>query len=288
VGTARPSGATRDNLRAAARTDEVLIPPMKGLTECALLVVLALTAGSQQVFAQRLACSTIQSGETAAQVAVRITGHARNRHEPWFQIMDPAASRFIAKAQYDRIRPGWHACIVNEPVTSDHRRGNTRTAAAARVRAASSDIARTLLAGIQTDPVWSVVIVLVMPAFAWYVADRYWKDRQAVIDIMARFGEAFIREFERPLTQSRSPEPAIRSRLRFRPYQGRLEVFLAPSAGRSYPNLSDHRQNVEYDMGRVLQVLGNQAFVSGHLHQQGQWVVVPFRVQVREQQEGVT
>ena len=95
---------------------------MSVITRCALFIVLALVAESPQALAQRLACATIRPRETTADVARRVTGDARNRYEPWFQILDPAASRFIAKAQYDHIRPGWRACIVNEPLrTETHR-----------------------------------------------------------------------------------------------------------------------------------------------------------------------
>ena len=81
----------------------------------ALLVVLIAGAAPKPALAQPLACSTIRPGQTAAQVAARIAGRAQSRHEPWFQIVDPAAKRFIPKAHYDLIHPGWQACIVNEP-----------------------------------------------------------------------------------------------------------------------------------------------------------------------------
>ena len=103
---------------------------------------------------------------------------------------------------------------------------------------------------------------------------------------MTRFGEAFVREFERPLIESRAPARALRSRLRFRPHQGQVEVLLAPAHERSYPNLSDHRNNVAYDTQRVLQALRNPPFVSGAPHQRGEWVVIPFQLKVREKQEG--
>ena len=64
-------------------------------------------------FSQSSVCHPIRGGETATQLARRITGEGRNTYQPWFQIMD-ASSRFVPKSQYDRIRPGWRACIVKE------------------------------------------------------------------------------------------------------------------------------------------------------------------------------
>ena len=82
----------------------------------------------------------------------------------------------------------------------------------------------------------SPFLMLAIP-FAGYAADRYLQDRQAVIDVMTQFGDAFVREFERPLIESRDPARALRSRLRFRPHQGQVEVLLAPARARRYPNL---------------------------------------------------
>jgi hypothetical protein len=65
-------------------------------------------------------------------------------------------------------------------------------------------------------------------------------------------------------------------------------VCLAPTGGRRYPNLADHRQNVEYDIARVLDVLGGQSLSIGPLHQQGPWVVIPLEFTSRQQQAGVT
>src|SRR5688572_767667 len=89
----------------------------------ALCVLLAVIASSSHALAQRLACAAIRPRETAAAVARRLTGDARNRYEPWFQIVDPRTSRFVSKGHYEHIRPGWRACIVNEPVRPSGTRG---------------------------------------------------------------------------------------------------------------------------------------------------------------------
>lgn len=240
---------------------------MNVFARAALMIALAASA-SPALSAQQWTCYTILPGDTVARAATRITGSPHTRHEPWFQIVDPARSRFVAKAQYDHVHPGWRACVLR-----------------ASVMTAPHGIAAAT-AGFVLDPLWvAVLLVLVIP-FAGYAADRYVQDRQAVIRVMTRFGEAFVREFERPLIESRTPARALRSRLRFRPHQGEVEVLLAPAHERSYPNLSDHRNNVAYDTQRVLQALRNPPFVSGAPHQRGEWVVIPFQLKVREKQEG--
>ena len=58
----------------------------------------------------------------------------------------------------------------------------------------------------------------------------------------------------------------------------RLEISIAPGAGRRYPNLADHKRNVEYDVNRVMRLLGNHFVVSDRLRAAGKWVVVPIRL----------
>ena len=98
--------------------------------------------------------------------------------------------------------------------------------------------------------------------------------------LMTLFGERFIREFERPLLLPGSDARALDSRLRFIPRQRRLDILLAPRNGHTYPNLSDHRVNVEYDVGRVLQRLKDKRFVSERLSVKGRWVIVRCRFSV--------
>jgi hypothetical protein len=231
--------------------------------------MVAAGAASARLSAQEWTCYPIEAGDTAAYVAARIAGSADARHQPWFQIVDPARSGFVAKARYDHILPGWRACVLRAPVAVE--------------RAA---IAATPVRNL--NPLWLAAILMLLAPFAVYAVDRYLQHRQAVIDAMTRFGEAFVREFERPLIESRAPARAVRSRLRFRPHQAQVQVLLAPAGARSYPNLADHRKNVAYDTERVLQALRHPPFVSGPPHQDGDWVVIPFQFQVREQQESVT
>ena len=102
------------------------------------------------------------------------------------------------------------------------------------------------------------------------------------------FGERFVHEFARPLVRVNPSEPVVEARLRVRPHRAEVDVLLAPRGGRPYPNLVDHRQNVEYDVERVLQVLKDQRFVRGPLYAQGRWVVVPLQLKVNPTRKGHT
>jgi hypothetical protein len=247
------------------------------IARCTAAVALTVTAGVQPALANRFTCFVIQPGDTAAHLALLLTGDAAHRHEPWFQIVDPAASRFISKAEYGRILPGWHACVAEGRVRSELipvKEGPGE--AARRVQPPSADIIRKL-ATIGFTDVWWGVSVLLVTLVAWRFATSYSKDRRTLVNIMTLFGERFIREFERPLMRPGSDDRALKSRLRFIPRQRRLDILLAPRNGRTYPNLSDHRKNVEYDVGRVLQLLRDGRFVSERLSVQGRWVIVRCR-----------
>ena len=113
-------------------------------------------------------------------------------------------------------------------------------------------------------------------AVIWSGVDEYLGQRKQMLVAMQRFGEAFVHEFERPLIQYGDTRRPIQSRLRANVHRGTLEILLAPTRGRRYPNLSDHRKNVEYDVARVLQRVRDPSFVGGSLYAQGEWVVVRF------------
>jgi hypothetical protein len=135
---------------------------------------------------------------------------------------------------------------------------------------------------------WAVpLVVVVFGLVLTWVAGRYLGDRQACLDTMRGFGDRFISEFERPLFRSCASERAVKSRVRFTPRRQTLEVLLAPAEGRSYPNLFDHKRNVEYDVERVLRRLRDASFTNGPLYAEGPWVVIPFRLETGRQQEGV-
>jgi hypothetical protein len=95
---------------------------------------------------------------------------------------------------------------------------------------------------------------------------------------MQRAGEQFVMAFARPLIDASSSAPPIEARLRFIRHAQRLEISIAPGAGRRYPNLVDHKRNMEYDVNRVMRSLGNHFVVSDDLRAAGKWVVVPIRL----------
>ena len=231
----------------------------KRLRCAALLVVGAAALAPRVASAQQWVCHSFAPGETAAGAARRIAGDAKARHQERFQIFDPSVSKFVAKNRYGRIRPGWVACTLGQ--SAPVHLGAAATPTAVR----------------RPHPLLIVPILLLAMSFGLYEFDRRWRRRRAAIIDMAQFGRLVIREFEKPLVQPRDPRPALKSQLRFKPYRSRLEVLLAPAVGRSYPNLSDHRKNVEYDMERVQHVLGDTPFVSDSIRQRGEWVVLSFR-----------
>ena len=122
----------------------------------------------------------------------------------------------------------------------------------------------------------AVAIVLLIAAFA----AATWRSRRTrpIPPLMRRAGEEFVAAFARPLLDASSRVPPIRARLKFVRGKRQLEISIAPGPGRRYPNLVDHKSNVEYDVTRVLQLLGAQFEMSDRLRTAGKWVVVPIRV----------
>lgn len=246
--------------------------PTKRLRCLALLVVAGVALPAGTASAQQWVCYTLFPGETAAAAALRIAGDARQEYYESFQILDPSVSKFVAKSRYGRMRGGWLACTWDV---------SGRPAQLGIARSPAKGV------GVHPDPLWYLIVLVLLGSCAVYKFARGWEGRQATVGAMTQFGESVIREFERPLTQSRDPLPVLRSRLRVKPYRKSLDVFLAPAPGRSYPNLRDHRKNVEYDIERVRQVLDDQTFVSDSMRQSGEWVVLSFRAKRHQKQAGV-
>ena len=91
---------------------------------------------------------------------------------------------------------------------------------------------------------------------------------------LRRAGEEFVAAFARPLIDPSTDTPPIRARLRFVRRMEQLDICIAPNTGRCYPNLLDHKRNVEYNVDRVMQLLGTRVVVSDRLRSEGRWVVV--------------
>lgn len=291
-----------------------------------LPIVLVLAVLPTDAFAQSLVCQPIRRGESATQAARRVTGNGRNVYQAWFQIMNPA-SRFIPKSQYNRIRAGWQACVIKSATpgtasTALHLTAPDETApdqpeapdasdaleasgvpdaratptplatigvvdgARAGVQSAASDILR-MIASLDLTMVW-LGAALVVPWFGWRIVDDYLARRKTASIVVRHFADRFVDEFERPLLRYPSGERPVRSRLRCGARLGRFDILLAPGEGRRYPNLSDHKKNVEYDVARVMHVLADDSFVSGPPYTHAGWIVVPFRFTAGPKQSGVS
>lgn len=251
-----------------------------------LLPLLFAAGAARPVLAQPFFCTPIRPGETAPQVARRITGEASGARESWFQIMDPVTSRFLPKARYGNVRAGWHACVATGlPAVAPAVTSHASATPSRHFQTAYADVLRLVRSPDADLELWIVLLALI--AIATHSADHYFKDRDKVVTAMRQFSRKFVREFERPLVDSDRSVAPIQSRLRLAPHASRLDILIAPGAGRRYPNLTDHRNNVEYDLKRVLGVLRDEPFVTGRPYMDGRWVVLPFSMKPAITQAGV-
>lgn len=295
--------------------------PISRIVRYAWPIVLLLTVGPMTAFGQSFVCHAIRRGETATEVARRVTGSTRNTYQAWFQIRN-ASSRFVPKSQYNRIRAGWQACVskavaqsllskaqlVEGPDVLDasdesepSKPSAVADALAMPVVLASAEavaVAGDGPSSIASDVPRAIRLVdltmmwlgaaLIVPWFGWRIVDGYLVRRKTASIVMRHFARRFVDEFERPLIRYHDGEHPVRSRLRCNTRRGRLDILLAPGVGRRYPNLSDHKKNVEYDVSRVVDALADDSFVSGRLYTQSGWVVVPFQFKAGPKQPGVT
>ena len=244
-----------------------------GFTVAALSAPLSAPAAGQQPV-----CVTVRTGDTASGAARTLTGNVRSVAASWFYIVEPGGSR-IPKTRYDNIPSGSRACVVTR-VTSPH--GESWPAARA---------SRPMNSGM-ADAFTTAELALMWAALAftgvlmWRSVDGYLDRRDTALAVMRKFGQRFVLEFERPLRELQRSGRPIRSELRASPERGRLEIRLAPVPGHTYPNLADHRGNVAYDVGRVLDALGDRAFVRGPMYTHGSWVVVRFELRGAGRQAG--
>jgi hypothetical protein len=236
-------------------------PPAVRVT--CVVVVLMQTAAAARAGAPDFVCWPIQQGESASAVAKRLTGDPAASDQPSFQILDPRTRNFVAKARYRALDAGWRACVAQ---------GITNGAARSQV-ATIPDRSRYDV-GFASRIALAVFMILL----SWSALDTYVEKTRPIPEAIRRAGERFIAFFAHPLSQPLSTQPPIRSRLRFVRQHEQLHVLIAPGAGRRYPNLSDHRRNVEYDVNRVLQALDNHLVIDDRLRAEGQWVVIPLRL----------
>jgi hypothetical protein len=273
----------------------------------ALPLVLIITTGSTSAFAPgsdrpesarpselrsstKLTCFPIRPGDTAARLAQRITGSMYNRHQVWFQIVDPSTATVIPKSRYDEIESGWHVCVATDMLRRGLAQPQYLPIATAGVAVPQTNVPQgmTGIRPIDLSILWWVTPLFVAVAGVGLVwAWRGLEQRRVRLEVMRGFGERFLREFERPLRRN-ATSPPVKTRVRFAPARLRVDIFIAPAGGRTYPNLVDHKRNIEYDVERVMRLLKDASFVNGPLYAQGSWVVIPCRFETNRQQEGAS
>jgi hypothetical protein len=255
------------------------------------LVLLLLCAAPLLAEAQQFVCSPIRRGDTASRLARRLTGNSAAAYSVAFQVRDPARQLFVPKSQYVRLSTHWEACVAIEPVTSTPLPYAPVVASDLPAIAPAGPAmtpAPLAIASARPAPALSVrsgddfVFMAKMASAALFVLLIYaavdWRTPAPIPPLMQRAGEQFVIAFARPLVDPSSSVAPIQARLRFIRRAQQLEICIAPGAGRRYPNLVDHKRNVEYDVHRVMRVLGNQFVVSDRLRASGKWVIVPIRL----------
>jgi hypothetical protein len=271
------------------------------------IALLLVSAAPTRAGAQQFACQPIAQGETPSDLARRLTGNSAAVYSLSFQIRDPVRQMFVPKSQYRRgLRSDWQACVATGPVETMHfANAPVEAIAAPSIMPLVSEITSTPMsapeparAGTSTwlpsalegfgfttslrprDRIFLVaesgtvaLLMLLICAEA-----RRSLVRRPIPPVLQHAGQEFVAAFARPLIDSSSAQPPVRTRLRFRRHAQKLEISIAPGTGRRYPNLVDHKRNVEYDVSRVMQGLGPQFVVGGRLRASGKWVVVPIRL----------
>jgi hypothetical protein len=265
------------------------------------VVLLLLCAAPLSAEAQQFVCWPIVQGDTVSRLARRLAGDSAAVYSHAFQIRDPARQMFVPKSQYRRgLSTDWQACVarglVTVPLAFAPVVASAVPAVASAVPAVAPEgpaitITRAPLAITSVPParapseesqddllfiakIGSALSLIVL--ICAIVADSM--ARRPIPPVMQRAGEAFVIAFAGPLIDLSSVGPPIQARLRFVRRAQQLEISIAPGAGRRYPNLVDHKRNVEYDVHRVMRVLGTHFVVSDRLRAEGKWVVVPIRL----------
>ena len=257
------------------------------LATVALLLVCAVPPCAA---AQEFVCWPIARGDTAPRLAHRLTGNPSAAYTDAFQIRDPARRLFVPKSQYRNLKAGWQACVASTPLKSPPAAFAPEVAPVASATVpkepaiTSAPLKRTAepltlaWARWPSDGVlaaWiaaSFLFIVVCTAVAVVLAPN------PIPPPLQRAGDAFVNAFARPLVDPGSNGPPIQTRLRFVRRKQQLEIAIAPGPGRRYPNLVDHKRNVEYDVTRVMGLLGHRLVVSDRLRAAGKWVVVPIRL----------
>src|SRR5262245_58501589 len=171
---------------------------MRAWIACSTLVIVIVIAQDPLIaITQRFRCYPIRPGDTAVQIARRLTGDGVNQRASWFQIFD-AERRLVSKRRYDDIHAGWRACIAEaRPVAAPA----PPVVEAVEATAGFEEQPRASVAepsSIVADPVlwWLISFGLGGAAVALFAID-VGRKQAARARAMRRFGGAFVREFTR-------------------------------------------------------------------------------------------
>ena len=252
-----------------------------------VLITVVLAAASADAAAQSAVCEMVRPGDTASIVSHRLTGRATSHDESWFRVFDRSRSRVIPRAQYHRLQAGWQACVpairaVRHPPADGPRAAppQTRALPLGLMTAARSSLIEATTLDRRTLEVSLLLLGLAASGAAvvcgWRSLEQVAITRKALEREMLAFGRAFLNHFESPLVVDGATGRPVHARMRCVARERRLDILLAPASGRRYPNLTDHRRNVEYDVYRIAQCLQHHPFVPSEPRAEGEWVVIPF------------
>jgi hypothetical protein len=263
--------------------------------QLAALVVLCLCAAPAFVEGQQFVCSPIRRGDTPSRLARRLTGNPAAAYSPAFQVRDPVRQLFVPKSHYGHLSTQWQACVAiaaprstplaYAPVDASPAPAVTPTIVPAGPTITSAPLAiasalptPALSPGSQGNFVFTATMVSAAVLMVLIYAAVDLRMPPPISPVIRRAGEQFVSAFARPLIDPSSSVPPIQVQLRFIRRVQQLEIRIAPGPGRRYPNLVDHKRNVEYDVDRVMRILGKHVVISGRLRAAGKWVVVPIRL----------
>lgn len=243
---------------------------------------------------QQFMCWPIAQGDSASELSRRLTGSAAAAYSDAFQIRDPARKMFVPKSHYRRLSTDWQACVATGRLKTPPHAYAPVVALGAVIGADDPPITSTPLAPTSVSRpiaragvspfdfvfgsfatkagVFLLVFLVVAAAAVGTFRPR------PIPPLLQRAGDEFLAAFARPLIDSSSTVPPIQARLKFVRRKQQLEISIAPGPGRRYPNLVDHKRNLEYDVARVMRLLGKHFVVGDRLRRAGRWVVVPIRV----------
>jgi len=260
------------------------------------LVVLCLCAAPAFVEGQQFVCSPIRPGDTPSRLARRLTGNPAAAYSPAFQVRDPVRQLFVPKSHYWHLSTRWQACVAiaapqsaplaYAPVVALPAAAVSPTIVPAgpTITSAPLAIASALLPapalshGSYGDFAFTATMFSAAVLMVLIYAAVDLRRPHPIPPVIQHAGEQFVIAFARPLIDPSSSVPPIQVRLRFIRRVQQLEICIAPGAGRRYPNLVDHKSNVEYDVDRVMRALGSHVVMSDRLRAAGKWVVVPIRL----------